>query len=1016
MAATSPTKPVLLAPNSNSQPHQALPHQAQPQPERSPQVALSQYLQEAVMPAFQQTVSVPPLVCPQAPSTPHHGRKLKSLALAALLLWGGAANAAEFPQFHRDFDPGKAQVSYGNETAYTKVVTGLGNRSNYQLIWQNFDVGAQRVLKFGVDGSNTHDQVSFLNVVKGGPRSVIAGEISPVAGGPNINFYLINPNGITLEKTGRINQFNQVYLGTEQVSSQLLQQAETSTTAISLDDLKLSNQFTSSADFAPGMGKVRLLGYINADHLTVNGSQIIISDFKAMVSTNAGDDNLPQVSLPDTLLLNSSTNRIDIGGTLDEPAEHGTYREYLAQQGLKAAAAADTVKASLEPGEFIDHSAATAITSVGELQDVAWSDPTLKLWLANNLSLDERDYAQLHEAMVDQGFSGQVDLDGAFNAVSYEGVVEQGGSYGLFTELNGAHITNLKLYGASLELSRDFTANGLPLKVGALAGAMSNSTLHNVEVSDFNFTFPRRWSGADQLSAVMVGGLAGSIDGTTALTNVTAGLGLDTLDALEGSGRTWLSGTTDVINPDGLYYGHLAGTVRGSLEQHGVVAALAPKEWPDGAAWGHADDGAQWQIAPSFQAALAAAEKRGEGAMVADYYAQSGSGDELELALKGFLKPFFIHDYNFRYAGQDVTHNYGELTDAVNAGFDLSDYFTLSGTQLDGDYAHAGCYEYDLSNRTADELGENFYFTYAHAGNTWDESAGGSDSSAARRERPDGLLGTGTLNINQKPITVDLGDQTITEGEEGAINLTPGEDTIDNYGEVSDTVTGLGDDLDDLGLKLEYQPGTEGSGQIVGSVEGGSGNYDVTFVGGEVTVLPKPEPEPEPEPTPEPTPDPIPEPDPEPMPEPSPEPMPEPSPEPMPEPSLEPMPEPSPEPMPQPQLPELSAQVSSETKCENCGEVSSRGLVPSWTRLYNQAQVFLGALDYTKTLIASWLSPNAAPEPDAPASELAATTTERTSPESGVTAPQVEGREPDDSAPDSRVTAQQEPQNHKPAA
>ena len=988
MAATSPTKPVLLAPNSNSQPHQALPHQAQPQPELSPQVALSQYLQEAVMPAFHPN-SLVIKACPQAPATPHHGRKLKSLALAALLLWGSAANAAEFPQFHRDFDPGKAQVSYSNETAYTKVVTGLGNRSNYQLIWQNFDVGAQRVLKFGVDGSNTHNQVSFLNVVKGGPRSVIAGEISPVAGGPNINFYLINPNGITLEKTGRINQFNQVYLGTEQVSSQLLQQAETSTTALSLDDLKLSNQFTSSADFAPGMGKVRLLGYINADHLTVNGSQIIISDFKAMVSTNAGDDNLPQVSLPDTLLLNSSTNRIDIGGTLDEPAEHGTYREYLAQQGLKAAAAADTLKASLEPGEFIDHSAATAITSVGELQDVAWSDPNLKLWLANNLSLDKRDYAQLHEAMVDQGFSGQVDLDGAFNAVSYKGVVEQGGSYGLFTELNDAHIANLKLYGASLELSRDFTSNGLPLKVGALAGAMSNSTLYNVEVQDFNFTLPRRWEGTDKLSSVMVGGLAGSIDGTTALTNVTAGLGLDTLDALEGSGRTWLSGTTDAFNPDGLnpnalYYGHLAGTVRGSLEQHGVVAALAPKEWPDGAAWGHADDGAQWQIAPSFQAALAAAEKRGEDAMVADYYAQSGSGDELELALKGFLKPFFIHDYNFMYSGPDVTHNYGKLIDAVNAGFDLGDYFTPSGTQLDGDYAHAGCYEYGLSNSTDDELGENFYFTYRQAGATWDESAGGAASSSARSERPDGLLGSGT--------TVDLGDQTITEGEEGAINLTPGEDTIDNYGEVSDTVTGLGDDLSDLGLKLEYQPGTEGSGQIVGSVEGGSGNYDVTFVGGEVTVLPKPEPEPEPEPTPEPTPDPI------------------------PEPSPEPMPEPSPEPMPQPQLPELSAQVSSETKCENCGEVSSRGLVPSWTRLYNQAQVFLGALDYTKTLIASWLSPNAAPEPDAPASKLAATTTERTSPESGVTAPQVEGREPDDSAPDSRVTAQQEPQNHKPAA
>ena len=718
-----------------------------------------------------------------------------ALALSNALTWGGLSSAAAaatpstayFPVPHQSFDLGAHGLSYEASGARA-TITANGARANYKLLWQDFKLAAGHTLNYA-SAPTELKEISFLNIVKGGPRSLIAGTIESGlphemgTHGPKLNFYLINPNGISLHDGGEIRGFNEVYLGTEQVSSELLQRFESSNEAVSLAALTAAG--SSELNLGEGMGKVRLVGTISSDNLIVNGSQIIIGDVTDLLY----DNDAKQVYLPQQLKLVSSTNRIDIGGALDTATGQGsTYRAYLATQGLTAAAAADTVKARLNSGEFIDHSDSQTIGSVEDLNAVDWSEPELKLWLTDNLSLDEEQYAALHTKMEAEGFSGQVDFDGAFNAISYEGVVEQGGCYGLFTELNGAHIANLKLYGASLELDRDYAAYDQPLKVGALAGAMSNSTLHNVEVSDFNFTFPRRWSGADQLSAVMVGGLAGSIAGTTALSNVTAGLGLDTLDALEGSGRTWLTGATDAFNPDGLnhnalYYGHLAGTVRGSLEQHGVVAALAPKDWPLGAAWGHADDDAHWQIATSFKEAVDLAELRGEGAQVAAYYAQSGSGDELELQLKGFLKPFFIHDYNFMYAGPDVTHNYGELTDAVNAGFDLGDYFTLSGTQLDGDYAHAGCYEYDLSNRTADELGENFYFTYAHAGNTWDESAGGSESSVARSKRPDGLLGSGTLNINQKPITVDLGDQTITEGEEGAINLTPGEDTIDNYGE-----------------------------------------------------------------------------------------------------------------------------------------------------------------------------------------------------------------------------------------
>ena len=208
---------------------------------------------------------------------------------------------------------------------------------------------------------------------------------------------LINPNGITLY--GDITGFKQVYLGTEQVSSELLKLADTSDSALSINDLKLSNQFTrkeldlESGEFAPGMGKVRLLGRIATDNLVVNGSQIIIGNFDDLMSPDPSGGTVSG-GLPERFELHSSTNRIDIGGELDAKSDDSnlTFREYLAAHDLTAAEGEDaTLRSSLNEGEFIDHSGQVAVVSYDDFfsDSVDWSKP--KFWLADNLEISGKE-------------------------------------------------------------------------------------------------------------------------------------------------------------------------------------------------------------------------------------------------------------------------------------------------------------------------------------------------------------------------------------------------------------------------------------------------------------------------------------------------------------------------------------------------------------------------------------------------------------------------------------------------
>ena len=463
-----------------------------------------------------------------------------ALALTAAATLTPAQAGGVFPQLGKAACNSSVKYDVGSSDA---TVTGLGNRSNYKVIWDSFDLypRANHNLLFEVDSQNKQPEVSFLNIVKGGQRSLIMGDIKAVSSaGRDINFYLINPNGITLYSD--IVGFKQVYLGTEQVSSELLKLADTSNSALSINDLKLSNQFTreeldlESGEFAPGMGKVRLLGRIATDNLVVNGSQIIIDNFNDLMLPDQSGDTVSG-GLPERFELHSSTNRIDIGGELDAKSDNSnlTFRAYLNENGLRAAEGENaTLRSSLNEGEFIDHSGQVAISSEGFYSNpVDWSHP--KFWLVDNLDLDEDEYEELRTKLAAHDLTG-LELDGAFNTIKYEGEINGSGSYGLFPELKDATISNLKIADSTLNLSIDkYYTDNLDLSVGALAGKMSNTTLRNVEVKDFTFVDPHVLGASIKVGAIEVGGLAGQIDGANKFTNVSVNLSSKSIKDIESA-------------------------------------------------------------------------------------------------------------------------------------------------------------------------------------------------------------------------------------------------------------------------------------------------------------------------------------------------------------------------------------------------------------------------------------------------------------------------------------------------
>lgn len=273
-----------------------------------------------------------------------------------------------------------------------------------------------------------------------------------------------------------------------------------------------------------------------------------------------------------------------------------------------------------------------------------------------------------------------------------------------------------------------------------------------------------------------------------------------------------------------------------------------------------------------------------------------------------------------------------------NEGFKLENLLSKNNT-LHYAQKDAGNYGFNFVTRVENQdLGHEYFFSYQYAGDTWDQSQGGSLALQNRTNRADALMGVGTLNINKKTISLELKDQTIEH--DGKPNLEINRNTINNYDQVIGSLV-QGDKIDDLHLSLQLNGSTI-------SASANSNNYEVVIKDGVLTKKPAPVP----------TPDPLPQPQPQPQPEP----------QPLPQPQPEEKPEVNPNPLPQ--EPEFNPQdkpnddsnksfadlVGAQSKCQNCSHYEQDKFLPfAW--LMDNSYVSLAGLDFSE-MVFSYLDPD----------------------------------------------------------
>lgn len=792
------------------------------------------------------------------------------------------------------------------------TITSEKDKNNALLLWKNFNVQGGKSVKFAIDGVQANTKpVSFLNVVTGPGRSNIDGnivDVSNITG--KVNFYLINPNGINVSESANIANMRSVYLGTQKVSQKLLDQFKDGA-APAIEMAALPNN--------KGMGKVTLIGTVKADNLKVNGSQIVIADASNIVTADRQG----------SVELHSSTNRIDVGGAKQDKAsfEKRSGLNGVSGKQVKASGAHDN-------GQYVEHFDQKAIYSIPLLDnpydsntfDEIANDLNGNYWLADDLVVGAND-----RLIGDQAFTGKI--DGAFHTIKFTGELSKNGQsadYGVFGKLDGAHIANLKVMSEKLVVKDDL--KGSKINLGVVAGTIKDSTLHNVEVVDFNYSFAQGLVSADSA----LGALAGKSEGKNTFSNVLSYYDVATQDML---GQKAALGQLKYI---GSLVGNNEGTINTNLLVSGISQAKSQYKL-NAIAMGNKQDVSS-DINSAYDKALHALMAQGKSKQQAEAelnstYAfslleQGGKSTVVFGANKGFLKPFFIEDFNFTYDGK--IHNYEDLVN--NEGFKLENLLSKNNT-LNYAQKDAGNYGFNFVTRAENQdLGHEYFFSYQYAGDTWDQSQGGSLALQNRSNRADALMGVGTLNINKKTISLELKDQTIEH--DGKPNLEINRDTINNYDQVIGSLV-HGDKIDDLHLSLQLNGSTI-------SASANSNNYEVVIKDGVLTKKPAPVP----------TPDPLPQPQPQPQPEP----------QPLPQPQPEEKPEVNPNPLPQ--EPEFNPQdkpnddsnksfadlVGAQSKCQNCSHYEQDKFLPfAW--LMDNSYVSLAGLDFSE-MVFSYLDPD----------------------------------------------------------
>ena len=804
----------------------------------------------------------------------------------------------------------KAYNAKVNQVGSRLTITSDKNKNNALLLWNSFNVNSNKTVEFAIDGVQANTKpVSFLNVVTGPGRSNIDGSILDVNNhNGKVNFYLINPNGINVSKSAVFINMNQVYLGTQKVSKQLLERFKDGA-APAIEMAALPNN--------KGMGKVTLIGTVKADNLKINGSQIVIADASNIVTADRQG----------SIELHSSTNRIDVGGAKQDKAsfEKRSGLNGVSGKQVKASGAHDN-------GQYVEHFDQKAIYSIPLLDNPYDSnnfyeianDLNGKYWLADDLVVEAND-----RLVGDQAFTGKI--DGAFHTIKFTGELSKNGQsadYGVFGKLDGAHIANLKVMSEKLVVKDDL--KGSKINLGAVAGTIKDSTLHNVEVVDFNYSFAQGLVSADSA----LGALAGKSEGKNTFSNVLSYYDVATQDML---GQKAALGQLQYI---GSLVGNNEGTINTNLLVSGISQAKSQYKI-NAIAMGNKQDVSS-DINSAYDKALQALMAQGKSKQQAETelnstYAfslleQGGKSTVVFGANKGFLKPFFIEDFNFTYDGKH--HNYEDLVN--NEGFKLENLLSKNNN-LNYAQKDAGNYGFNFVTRVENQdLGHEYFFSYQYAGDTWDQSQGGSLALQNRTNRADALMGVGTLNINKKTISLELKDQTIEH--DGKPNLEINRDTINNYDQVIGSLV-RGDKIDDLHLSLQLNGSTI-------SASANSNNYEVVIKDGVLTKKPAPVP------TPDPLPQPQPQPEPQPLPQPQPEEKPEVNPNPLPqEPEFNPQDKPNDD-----SNKSFADLVGAQSKCQNCSHYEQDKFLPfAW--LMDNSYVSLAGLDFSE-MVFSYLDPD----------------------------------------------------------
>lgn len=525
------------------------------------------------------------------------------------------------------------------------------NTKNNVISWSDFSVGASNNVIF--------DANRYLNIVRGPNASVIMGNIFCSSGG---EFYLFNPNGITLAKGSNI-EASKVHLSTAKLTDESVNRF------LNGDDIDLSYK---------GMGKISFVGKITTNNLKMDGSQIIIGDIGNIYKFSADDGKQEALTNKNgtNIELASSVKRIDIGGSNDTDLK-GDYK--------------------LSDPSIVSQIGKTLISTDSDFKAIA-----------NNLNGDyfisnDIDIGTLNDSIgKNNAFKGTI--DGCFNTVTYK-ITKDGISTentGLFSSLEGAKVSNLKISDANISISTDLDRGN----IGALAGTVASSELTNIETDRLSVEISSNDSFKGNIGAVA--GVIVNKGISSKLENIAGGFDVQTQSKYQNNND---------IN---------IGAIAGKLEDNSsITGAIVVKD--------NFNNSSIKAFAKNLKGV-----KYDENAYLKDenYIVYND-----EYQNKNFYTPFFVDsDYIFEYDDKVKTeYDYSDLTD--NRYFRQDDYIDVKKQYTDN-VCTPGTYSHTLSSKVN---GTKFYFVKDN------KSSGSVDHSIIITKKTDvsnGNANSGNNEIN----------------------------------------------------------------------------------------------------------------------------------------------------------------------------------------------------------------------------------------------------------------------------